>query len=61
MKKAYNQPAIKVINLQPFSLMTGSETVPVRSGDYNSTTMTIGAKGSWDWSDDEPEEEYAKW
>ena len=57
MKKAYNQPTIEIVRLQPFRLMEGSP-VSVSSEDYNEGTQTIAAKGSGGfWSDDdEPEE-----
>lgn len=52
MKKVYNQPSIEVVRLQPFRLMEGSQ--PVSGEDYNPNTMTPGAKGGWNWDDDEP-------
>lgn len=57
MKKIYQNPEIKVVNIQTSHMMVGS---PGYGGTTNQTSGNY-AKGGMFWSDDEPEEEYAKW
>lgn len=57
MKKIYQNPEINVIKIKPI-LMNAASPAYGESTDATSGNL---AKDSWNWSDDEPEEEYAKW
>ena len=57
MKKIYQNPEINVIKIKPILMNAAS---PVYGGSTDATSGNL-AKDSWNWSDDEPEEEYTKW
>ena len=59
MKKKYENPTLNIVHLKPTKMIMSSETVPV--GDSVTSASGAEAKGGMFWSDDEPEEEYAKW
>lgn len=57
MNKKYIMPSISVFEVKPAVVMqTASEQVK----NQDATQEALGKSG-WNWSDDEPEEEYAKW
>ena len=49
MKKTYNKPSMLVVNMQPRKMLTAS-TQNYR-GDYDSNSITIGARGLDDFED----------
>lgn len=58
MKTIYMKPELTVVNINKPCLLAGSEGIPV-AADYSEGDVVLG-KGGWNWSDDEPEEEYAQ-
>ena len=44
MKKTYIIPTLNVVEIQPTRILDGSETIPVQTNDYDSGTVTIGAR-----------------
>ena len=56
MKKTYIQPSLMVIHLNNDCLLNNA-SLGLKEGQ----ATEWGAKGGGFWSDDEPEEEYAKW
>ncbi len=44
MKKEYKNPTLKVVNVKPATIMTTSNME--NRGNYDSSTVTIGARGS---------------
>lgn len=57
MKKIYQNPEINVIKIKPILMNAAS---PAYGGSTDATNGNLGKEGGF-WSDDEPEEEYAKW
>ena len=55
MKKEYNSPVVRIVLLQPITLLAGSETIPVSN---KSATEWSEAKGSFGsvWTEEETEE-----
>ena len=49
MKKTYNKPSMLVVKMQPRKMLTAS-TQNYR-GDYDSNSITIGARGLDDFED----------
>lgn len=56
MKTIYMKPELTVVNINKPCLLAGS----IQEGTEYSGTVVLGKEGGF-WSDDEPEEEYAKW
>ena len=57
MKTIYMKPELTVVNINKPCLLAGS--IPVAE-EYEENQPVL-SKSGWSWSDDEPEEEYAKW
>ena len=55
MKKEYNSPAVRVVLLQPITLLAGSETIPVSNKPATEWSEAKGGFGSV-WIEDETEE-----
>ena len=63
MKKIYQSPKIDVVKIQTVRMMAGSnpEDFNPTPNETSGTGSDALVKGGMFWSDDEPEEEYAKW
>ncbi len=57
MKTIYMKPELTVVDINKPCLLAGS--IPVAK-EYEENQPVLGKSG-WNWSDDEPEEEYSKW
>ena len=55
MKKIYQNPEIKVVNIQTSHMMVGS---PGYGGQTNLTSGNLAKGGSMLWSDDPEDEDY---
>lgn len=59
MKTIYMKPELTVVNISKPCLLAGSEVIPVATENFSEGNVVLGKSG-WNWSDDEPEEEYAQ-
>ena len=61
-KKQYIMPEAVMVELPKMPLMAGSpEGFDNTPSDQQLDPSAALGKSGWNWSDDEPEEEYAKW